>query len=67
MIQKYTCHNGLRIVLEEIPTVRSVAIGIWIGTGSRNENEKTMAFPIFLSICFSKGRKKERKRHCRGL
>ncbi|HVI21040.1 MAG TPA: hypothetical protein VM660_03220, partial [Bacillus sp. (in: firmicutes)] len=35
MIKKYTCQNGVRVVLENIPTVRSVAIGIWIGTGSR--------------------------------
>ncbi|MEH7538623.1 hypothetical protein V7249_01630, partial [Bacillus thuringiensis] len=30
MIKKYTCKNGVRIVMENIPTVRSVAIGIWI-------------------------------------
>jgi len=30
MIKKFTCSNGVRIVLEEIPTVRSVSIGIWV-------------------------------------
>ncbi|GER65673.1 peptidase M16 [Weizmannia acidilactici] len=58
MIQKYTCKNGLRIVLEEIPTVRSVAIGIWIGTGSRNENEKNNGISHFLEHMFFKGTEK---------
>ena len=58
MIQKYTCNNGLRIVLEEIPTVRSVAIGIWIGTGSRNENEKNNGISHFLEHMFFKGTEK---------
>ena len=33
--------------MENIPTVRSVAIGIWIHAGSRNENEKTTDFSLF--------------------
>ncbi|WP_017753807.1 M16 family metallopeptidase [Calidifontibacillus oryziterrae] len=55
MIKKYTCQNGVRIVLENIPTVRSVAIGIWIGTGSRNENEKNNGISHFLEHMFFKG------------
>lgn len=57
MVQKYTCSNGLRIVLENIPTVRSVAIGIWIGTGSRDENEKNNGISHFLEHMFFKGTK----------
>ena len=55
MINKYTCKNGVRIVLENIPTVRSVAIGVWIGTGSRNENRKTNGISHFLEHMFFKG------------
>ncbi|AZU61533.1 M16 family metallopeptidase [Neobacillus mesonae] len=55
MINKYTCKNGVRIVLEQIPTVRSVAIGIWIGTGSRNEIPKTNGISHFLEHMFFKG------------
>ncbi|WP_456271500.1 M16 family metallopeptidase [Bacillus sp. AK031] len=55
MIKKYTCSNGLRIVLEEIPTVRSVAIGIWIGTGSRHENKENNGISHFLEHMFFKG------------
>jgi predicted Zn-dependent peptidase len=57
MINKYTCPNGVRIVLEHIPTVRSVAIGVWIGTGSRNENQQNNGVSHFLEHMFFKGTK----------
>ncbi|MBA2873942.1 M16 family metallopeptidase [Thermaerobacillus caldiproteolyticus] len=57
MINKYTCRNGVRIVLEQIPTVRSVAIGVWIGTGSRNESEQNNGISHFLEHMFFKGTK----------
>lgn len=55
LIKKYTCQNGLRIVLEQIPTVRSVAIGVWIGTGSRNETKANNGISHFLEHMFFKG------------
>jgi predicted Zn-dependent peptidase len=55
MINRYSCKNGVRIVLENIPTVRSVAIGVWIGTGSRNENPQTNGISHFLEHMFFKG------------
>ena len=57
MIKKYTCQNGVRVVLENIPTVRSVAIGIWIGTGSRNETPDNNGISHFLEHMFFKGTK----------
>ncbi|WML49243.1 pitrilysin family protein [Neobacillus sp. PS3-34] len=57
MIKKYTCQNGVRIVLENIPTVRSVAIGVWIGTGSRNEDTQNNGISHFLEHMFFKGTK----------
>lgn len=57
MIKKYTCQNGVRIVLEQIPTVRSVAIGVWIGTGSRNEIPENNGISHFLEHMFFKGTK----------
>src|SRR6476620_2692688 len=57
MIKKYTCQNGVRIVLENIPTVRSVAIGVWIGTGSRNETQENNGISHFLEHMFFKGTK----------
>lgn len=58
MIKKYTCQNGVRIVLETIPTVRSVSIGVWIGTGSRNETKENNGISHFLEHMFFKGTEK---------
>jgi predicted Zn-dependent peptidase len=37
--KKSVLPNGIRVVTERIPHVRSVAVGIWVDTGSRNEPE----------------------------
>ncbi|TRM12444.1 insulinase family protein [Lentibacillus cibarius] len=58
MVEKYTSNNGLRIVLEKIPAVRSVTIGIWIKTGSRNETEEINGISHFLEHMFFKGTSK---------
>lgn len=55
MVEKHTCKNGLRIVLESVPTVRSITIGIWVKTGSRNESEKLNGISHFLEHMFFKG------------
>lgn len=55
MIKRYTCQNGVRVVLENNPTVRSVAIGVWIGTGSRHETPDTNGISHFLEHMFFKG------------
>ena len=39
MIEKHICSNGVRIVHEKMPHLRSVAIGIWVGAGSGDEGE----------------------------
>ncbi|MFC5773776.1 M16 family metallopeptidase [Ectobacillus antri] len=57
MITKQTCKNGVRIVFEQIPTVRSVAIGVWIHTGSRHENASNNGISHFLEHMFFKGTK----------
>ncbi|WP_353855712.1 pitrilysin family protein [Bacillus sp. Bos-x628] len=57
MIKTYTCQNGVRIVLENIPAVRSIAIGVWIGTGSRHESPEINGISHFLEHMFFKGTK----------
>lgn len=37
MVTVYTCQNGVRIVSEHLPYVRSVSVGIWVDIGSRFE------------------------------
>lgn len=55
MIEKKTYDNGLRIVVEKIPTVRSVSLGIWIGAGSRNETPENNGITHFLEHMMFKG------------
>ncbi|MFC4023103.1 M16 family metallopeptidase [Oceanobacillus longus] len=57
MIDKHISKNGLRIVLEKIPAVRSVTIGIWVLTGSRNETIENNGISHFLEHMFFKGTK----------
>ncbi|EPZ46216.1 M16 family metallopeptidase [Alicyclobacillus acidoterrestris] len=47
--------NGLRIVGEEIPTLRSVSIGVWVKTGSRYETQRENGVSHFLEHMFFKG------------
>ncbi|MET3288547.1 insulinase family protein [Brevibacillus fluminis] len=57
MIQRYTCENGVRIVTEKISSVRSVALGIWVGTGSKFEREANNGISHFLEHMYFKGTK----------
>lgn len=57
MIVRHTSKYGLRIVMEQIPTVRSVTIGIWILAGSRNENPSNNGISHFLEHMLFKGTK----------
>lgn len=55
MITKHTCSNGVRIVAEHIPFVRSVAIGIWVKAGSRYEETEMKGISHFLEHMLFKG------------
>lgn len=57
MVDKHTCKNGLRVVFENVPTVRSVTIGIWVLAGSRNETKCTNGISHFIEHMFFKGTK----------
>jgi predicted Zn-dependent peptidase len=49
--------SGLRIVTEEVNTVRSAAVGIWINVGSRDEGTSTAGASHFLEHLLFKGTK----------
>lgn len=56
--RKTVLDNGLRVVTERIPQVRSISIGIWINVGSRDELPKHNGISHFIEhMCF-KGTKK---------
>jgi len=53
-----TLPNGLRIVSESMPSLRSVAIGCWVDTGSRDENANESGVSHFLEHLLFKGSEK---------
>jgi predicted Zn-dependent peptidase len=56
MSVKRSVHSsGLRIVTEEVPSVRSAAIGIWVNVGSRDEAPATAGASHFLEHLLFKG------------
>ncbi|MCR8656305.1 M16 family metallopeptidase [Paenibacillus endoradicis] len=54
-MEKYKLSNGMRVVVEKIPTVRSVSIGIWVKNGSRNETELNNGISHFIEHMMFKG------------
>lgn len=50
-----TLDGGTRVVTEPLPTVRSVAIGLWIGAGSRDEDDTHAGVSHFLEHLLFKG------------
>src|SRR5919201_1702150 len=47
--------SGVRVVTEEVPSVRSVALGLWVRTGSRNETPAQAGVSHFLEHMLFKG------------
>ena len=47
--------TGLRIITEEIPTTRSVSLGVWVGIGSRDETPAMSGASHFLEHLLFKG------------
>lgn len=55
MYEKITLPNGVRIVHENIPHVRSAALGIWVATGSRYESARMSGASHFIEHMLFKG------------
>ena len=47
--------SGLRVVTERVPSVRSIALGFWVRTGSRNETVEQAGLSHFLEHLLFKG------------
>ena len=54
-IEKAALPNGIRIVTEVMPHVRSVSLGVWIGSGSRIEQGQENGISHFIEHMLFKG------------
>jgi predicted Zn-dependent peptidase len=50
--------SGIRVVTETVPSVRSVALGFWVRTGSRDETPEQAGLSHFLEHLLFKGTKR---------
>lgn len=54
-IRRSVLDSGLRVVTESLPELRSVTIGAWVGTGSRDETDLQSGASHFLEHLLFKG------------
>jgi predicted Zn-dependent peptidase len=47
--------NGVRVITEQMPHVRSVSVGVWIGSGSRRETPEQNGLSHFIEHMLFKG------------
>lgn len=57
MIRQTSLSNGIRVVVEEMPFVRSVAFGLWIKCGSINETPENNGIAHMIEHMLFKGTK----------
>lgn len=63
IFERTTLSNGVRVVTERIPSVRSVSVGVWIGVGSRDEAAEEGGVCHFIEHMVFKGTRKRRMHH----
>ena len=54
-IHKTVLANGLRVVTETMPAVRSVSLGVWLNAGSRHETDPDSGMTHFIEHMVFKG------------
>ncbi|SDF26924.1 M16 family metallopeptidase [Terriglobus roseus] len=54
-IRRTTLPNGMMVLTERMPHVRSVSLGVWIGTGSRDEQAEENGLSHFVEHMVFKG------------
>lgn len=62
MFKKTYLENGIPVVMEQVKDVRSVALGVWVKVGSRNELPEKNGISHFLEHMFFKGTQKRSAR-----
>ena len=53
--QKTILDNGIKVITEEIPYLKSVSIGVWVNTGSRDEKTSENGISHFIEHLLFKG------------
>jgi predicted Zn-dependent peptidase len=53
--QKTILDNGIKVITEEIPYLKSVSIGVWVNTGSRDEKPNENGISHFIEHLLFKG------------
>lgn len=55
MYRKIVLDNGLRVVTERMPALKSVSVGVWVNVGSRDEEAGEEGFSHFIEHMVFKG------------
>ena len=55
MYRKLVLDNGVRVVTERMPTLKSVTVGVWVTTGSRDEQPSQAGYSHFIEHMLFKG------------
>jgi predicted Zn-dependent peptidase len=55
LVRRTVLPGGLRVITEQVPGVRSVSFGIWVGVGSRDETKSQMGSAHYLEHLLFKG------------
>jgi len=55
LYRKLVLDNGVRVVTERMPTLKSVTVGVWVTTGSRDEQPSQAGYSHFIEHMLFKG------------
>ncbi len=55
VFKRTTLNNGIRVITERMPHVRSVTIGFWVGVGARDEPQEISGISHFIEHMLFKG------------
>lgn len=58
MLNTLKLDNSITVILEEMPSIRSIAFGVWVKNGSRNENLSVNGISHFIEHMLFKGTEK---------
>lgn len=55
--EKSFLENGIRVLTQQVNSIKSFTLGIWVNVGSRDENDKLNGLSHFIEHCAFKGTK----------